>query len=160
MSYTFNFPKNRRAGGPDAQLAKMREELEEVAVEVDHGDPVDMLVETLDLMEAAEGLLRCYEGTELLSLAYDAHELKNTARGDYEVMLTPKEAAKMLGITTATLYRWLKDGTVPGVKLENGRWMVERQALKENAPERTTRLLTIDDALTVAAPVMAARLKC
>lgn len=82
--YPFAFPRNRRHGGPVTQLAKMREELEEVAVEVDGGTCVDMLVETMDLIEAAEGLLRGYEGTRMLDMAWHDHYQKNLARGDYE----------------------------------------------------------------------------
>jgi excisionase family DNA binding protein len=33
---------------------------------------------------------------------------------------TPKEAARQLGISNATIYRWLKNNWINGIRLPNG----------------------------------------
>jgi len=35
-------------------------------------------------------------------------------------LLTPKEAAKVLGIARCSIYRWIKNGWIVGITLPNG----------------------------------------
>ena len=35
-------------------------------------------------------------------------------------LLTPKEAARMLGMARCSIYRWIKNGWLPGIALPNG----------------------------------------
>jgi len=40
-------------------------------------------------------------------------------------LLTPQEAAKFLKVDVRTIYRWLKDGTLAGVKIADS-WRIRK----------------------------------
>ncbi|MBE3562246.1 MAG: helix-turn-helix domain-containing protein [Hydrogenibacillus schlegelii] len=44
-------------------------------------------------------------------------------------VLTPEEAAKRLRVSVRTVYRQLKDGRLPGVKV-GGQWRIRREELE------------------------------
>lgn len=73
--YVYNFPQNNRASSDvRLQLLKCCEELEEVFDETQRKpqDTVRLLEETMDLIHAAEGILRLYPRTEVKRGDYDS----------------------------------------------------------------------------------------
>lgn len=45
------------------------------------------------------------------------------------ILVTTKEAAKLLGISRCTLYRWLKRDWITGIKLPNGTIRIARVSI-------------------------------
>jgi excisionase family DNA binding protein len=45
-------------------------------------------------------------------------------------LMSPDEAAAYLGVHVQTMHRWLKSGTVPGVRL-GGRWFIKARTLAD-----------------------------
>ena len=55
--------------------------------------------------------------------------LRNTGgRRTGEALLSSEEVAEYFGITTATVYRWCKEGRIPGLKIGK-LWLVRREEL-------------------------------
>jgi excisionase family DNA binding protein len=53
-----------------------------------------------------------------------------TQRGPERVALTVREAAELLGVSRATIYRWIKSGEMPTVRMSaTGRVMIPRKPL-------------------------------
>lgn len=46
---------------------------------------------------------------------------------------TPKETAKLLGVHYITVYRWLNDGTLRGIRLGPKLWRVPRSEIERMA---------------------------
>lgn len=74
-----------------------------------------------------------------------------------EDLLDAAEARKLLGISQATFYRWLKDGRLKGTKL-GGRWRFHPEALEEIL-RCTEGVAEFADALKEAESLWAERLK-
>jgi excisionase family DNA binding protein len=55
--------------------------------------------------------------------------------------VTPKEAAKILGISNATIYRWLKRGWINGIILPNGYIRISRIALSRILEDKSLFLI-------------------
>ncbi len=53
-------------------------------------------------------------------------------------IMTPKEAAKYLGLHLVTVYRLVKKGELPGAKL-GGQWRFTKELLDKWLAERTNR---------------------
>lgn len=92
--YVFNFPLNNRAKNTSLieQHQKIAEEFKEIGYELycDGKPRIDtdidtdrVLEETLDLIHAAEGILRKFAWSEVQH-AFDVVLAKNDARGDYD----------------------------------------------------------------------------
>ena len=45
-------------------------------------------------------------------------------------LMSPQEAADYIGVHINTMFRWLKEGTVPGVRL-GSRWFINAAQLSE-----------------------------
>lgn len=80
-TYTFNFPKNNRAGDWEVELKHAAGEIVEACTAF---TTYERLVEILDAMECLEQALRTMTGEYGLQDAYKAHYAKNRARGDYD----------------------------------------------------------------------------
>lgn len=48
---------------------------------------------------------------------------------DTREVMTPKQAAGYLQLNVNTVYRWLAEGRMPGVKLPNNRWRILKPEL-------------------------------
>ena len=46
-------------------------------------------------------------------------------------LLTTTEAAKLLGITRTTVYRYVRDGRLPAIKLPTGHTRIPREAVEK-----------------------------
>jgi excisionase family DNA binding protein len=46
-------------------------------------------------------------------------------------LLTPSEVAVELRVTAGTVKRWLRSGTLPGVRLPSGEWRIAETDLRE-----------------------------
>lgn len=79
--YTFNFPKNNRAGSWEVELKHAAGEIVEACTAT---TTYSRTVEVLDAIECLEQALRDLVGSYGLKDAYEAHYKKNRARGDYD----------------------------------------------------------------------------
>lgn len=50
---------------------------------------------------------------------------------EVERLFTLSEVAYMLGVSYWTVYNWVREGRLKGVKVPTGRWRVPRSALEE-----------------------------
>ncbi len=49
-----------------------------------------------------------------------------------DVLITPEAAAERLSVSANTIRSWLRDGTLPGVKIGKGRiWRIKEKDLEE-----------------------------
>ncbi len=53
-----------------------------------------------------------------------------------EPLLTTEEVARMLNTTDATVRRWLRNGTIPAIRVE-GEWRIRRADLEEYIQKNT-----------------------
>lgn len=63
-------------------------------------------------------------------LTSESMERVSSFKGDAGELYTLPEAAAILRITRRTLQRWLKSGTISGVKLAGSRWRFRGDELK------------------------------
>lgn len=63
-------------------------------------------------------------------------------------LIRPAEAAAILAVAPATIYRWLKSGRLPAVRLGPGAVRIDCQALNNFVLARTTSATTIEPATT------------
>lgn len=57
-------------------------------------------------------------------------------------MVTPEKAASWLGVTPRTVTKWLREGTLQGVKIGN-RWRISESALQDLVAEQTEWVLSL-----------------
>ncbi len=63
-------------------------------------------------------------------------------------VMTAKQAAEYLQVSVGTLYRWLREGRIPGAKLPNGQWRILKAELDAwLSPRARTNLERGQDAL-------------
>ena len=45
-------------------------------------------------------------------------------------LLTPQEVSECLRVSQRTVERWLRDGTIPRIKLPSGKWRISEEVVK------------------------------
>ena len=58
---------------------------------------------------------------------------------EVERLLTLHEVAHMLGVSYWTVYNWIREGKLKGVKVASGRWRVPKSALEKFYKENFRR---------------------
>lgn len=79
--YYFNFPPNNRAGD---YVTELKHAAGEIVEAMDARTTYERIIEVLDIIECCEQALRGMTGEYGLKDAYEAHYMKNKARGDYD----------------------------------------------------------------------------